>query len=326
MYSRFPSPASFAAALAVSALSAPLLAQVRPLEYNTEALVMMAVQGEIAHAVLPDPPYRVTPEGNLGVYPGVGGITYNFRAGDSAVHIAADHVEPAVSVYSLGNDDDRQSSQNVAFNVLSCIGNEAVVISGDAKGARGWVIGKHGGAEHVMVDFPDKVYDKLAIEDKIQIRAVGTGMKLLNIEDVAVMNMSPKLMDALTRAGTGVTRDGKLRIAVTHRVPAKVMGSGLGRNHVYKGDYDIQLYDEKVVAEHNLDTLRFGDIVEITDADHTYGRIYLTGAVSIGVVVHSRSWTAGHGPGVTTLFTSRQGNIETVIDPDANLAKLLKIR
>ncbi len=326
MYSRFPSPASFSAALAVSALSAPLLAQVRPLEYNTEALVMMAVQGEIAHAVLRDPPYRVTPEGDLGVFPGVGGITYNFRAGDSAVHIAADHVEPAVSVYSLGADDDRQSSQNVAFNVLSCIGNEAVVISGDAKGARGWVIGKHGGAEHVMVDFPDKGYDKLAIEDKIQIRAVGTGMKLQNIDGVAVMNMSPKLMNALTRAGMSVTRDGKLRVPITHRVPAKIMGSGLGRNHVYKGDYDIQLYDEKVVAEHNLDTLRFGDIVAITDADHTYGRIYLTGAVSIGVVVHSRSWTAGNGPGVTTLFTSRQGNIETVIDPDANLAKLLKIR
>ena len=49
-------------------------------------------------------------------------------------------------------------------------------------------------------------------------------------------------------------------------------------------------------------------------------------AVSIGVVVHSRSWTAGHGPGVVTLFTSREGRIETEIDPDANLGKLLKIR
>ena len=64
----------------------------------------------------------------------------------------------------------------------------------------------------------------------------------------------------------------------------------------------------------------------IIDADHTYGRIYRTGSVSIGVVVHSRSWTAGHGPGVTTLFTSKEGRIETVIDPDANLAALLRIR
>lgn len=87
-----------------------------------------------------------------------------------------------------------------------------------------------------------------------------------------------------------------------------------------------ELFDEEVVAEHKLDTLRFGDLVAIIDADHTYGRIYRTGSVSIGVIVHSRSWTAGHGPGVTTLFTSKEGRIETVIDPDANLAALLRIR
>ncbi len=133
-------------------------------------------------------------------------------------------------------------------------------------------------------------------------------------------------MEALTRAGTGATADGRLRVPVTHRVPAKVMGSGLGRNHVYKGDYDIQLFDEEVVAEHSLDTLRFGDVVAIIDADHTYGRIYRTGSISIGVVVHSRSWTAGHGPGVTTLFSSREGKIDTFIDPDANLVRLLEIR
>ena len=316
----------FLSSLAVCVLCPSLLAQVRPLQYNRGELVMMAVQGKIAHAVLRDPPYRVSPDGALGVFPGVGGITYNFRTGDSAVKIAADHVEPAVTLYSLDHNQDRNGPQNVAFNVLSCIGNEAIVVTGDAKGSSGWVIGKHGGAEHVMIDFPNKVYDKLVIGDKILVRSIGTGMKLLNIDGVAVMNMSPQLMKALTNAGVGVTPQGTLHVPVTHRVPAKVMGSGLGRNHVYKGDYDIQLFDEKVVAEHNLQTLRFGDIVAITDADHTYGRIYLTGAVSIGVVVHSRSWSAGHGPGVVTLFTSREGRIETEIDPDANLGKLLKIR
>ncbi len=315
-----------AATAAVAVLSSPLAAQVRPLEYNQDELVMVAVQGTIAPATLRDPPYRIHPDGDLGVYPGTGGIPYNFRTGDSAVKIAADHVEPAVSVYSLGVSKDRNSTQNVAFNVLSCIGNEAIVATGDAKGARGWVIGKHGGAEHVMVDFPEEVYDTLAIGDEILIRSVGAGMKLLNIEGVAVMNMSPRLMEALTRAGVGVTPQGMLHVPVTHRVPAKIMGSGLGRNHVYKGDYDIQLFDDRVVADHDLQTLRFGDIVAITDADNTYGRIYLTGAVSIGVVAHSRSWTAGHGPGVVTLFTSREGRIETVIDPDANLAPLLGIR
>ena len=77
-------PAALVASLAVFVFDSPLLAQVRPLEYNRDELVMMAVQGQIAHATLRDPPYRVTPDGDVGVYPGTGGITYNFRTGDSA--------------------------------------------------------------------------------------------------------------------------------------------------------------------------------------------------------------------------------------------------
>lgn len=310
-------------------LTAAPLAQsqsVQPLQYNHDELVIMAAEGEIAPPVLRDPPFRVSPEGEVALYPGVGSITYNFRAGDSAYKIAGDHVEPAVSIYNPGRSKSRTSPENVALNSLSCIGNEAVVVSGEAKGAKGWVIGKHGGAEHIMVDFPDQVYEKLGIGDKIRIRTHGAGMKLLNLEGVAVRNMSPHLLDALTQAGLGIADNGKLRAPVTHLVPAKIMGSGLGRNHVYKGDYDIQLFDEAVVEEHNLATLRFGDIVAIINADNTHGRIYKTGAVSIGVVAHSRSFTAGHGPGVVTLFSSASGKIEPFIEPDANLAKLLNIR
>ena len=62
------------------------------------------------------------------------------------------------------------------------------------------------------------------------------------------------------------------------------------------------------------------------NADHSYGRIYKTGAVSIGIVVHTVSVIAGHGPGVTTLMTSPNGKIKPVINPDANIAKILKLR
>ncbi len=81
----------------------------------------------------------------------------------------------------------------------------------------------------------------------------------------------------------------------------------------------IQMFDPETVAEHRLSELRFGDIVAITEADHTYGRTYRRGSVSVGVVVHSRSIVAGHGPGVTTLFTSKDGLIDPVIDHGANL-------
>ncbi len=40
-----------------------------------------------------------------------------------------------------------------------------------------------------------------------------------------------------------------------------------------------------------------GDLVAIMDADHSFGRIYKEGAVSIGIVVHSDCVLAGMGQG-----------------------------
>ncbi len=300
---------------------------VKPLEYNVKQLVKQAALAYIVEPGAGDPPYRIDPEGNLFVLPGTGSITYNFRSGDSAIDLAGDHVEPAVSTYNLGKSGERSSSESRGLNTLACIGNRVKVITGEAKGAEGRVIGKHGGAEHVMIDFSDDaVFDKLIIGEKMQVYTHGVGMELLNVEGVKAMNMSPYLMEQLTKVGMGVTEDGKLQVPVAIKVPAKVMGSGLGRNHVYRGDYDITLFDEKTVKEYGLDKLRFGDVVALIDADNSYGRIYKQGAVSIGIIAHSICHGAGHGPGVTTLFASANGNIEVIVDRNANLAKLLNLR
>lgn len=64
----------------------------------------------------------------------------------------------------------------------------------------------------------------------------------------------------------------------------------------------------------------------ITDADHSYGRIYKKNAVSVGVVAHTDCVISGHGPGVTTVFTSSKGMITPKIDRNANLAHILKLR
>jgi hypothetical protein len=104
------------------------------------------------------------------------------------------------------------------------------------------------------------------------------------------------------------------------------MGSGLGANQTYSGDYDIQLFDGSTRKEYKLDNLRLGDLVAILDADHSYGRIYRKGAVSVGIVVHTNCVSSGHGPGVTTLFTSSTGKIVPKIDAKANIASILKLR
>lgn len=291
------------------------------LRVNVDKLVRISVVGEVSSPVFRSP-YRISADGTPMVLPGVGGITYNIRVGDPAVGWEADHVEPGVSVKNKEKDEGLPGGANIALNTLACVGNEAAVASGDAKGSKGVVTGKHGGIEHVLVDFSTETMENLLIGDKILIKAFGVGLKLLDFPDVKVMNMDPKLLEATNPKPV----DDKLEVPVTHIVPAGVMGSGLGANQTYSGDYDVQLFDESVKREYGLEDLRLGDLVAIQDADHSYGRIYRKGAVSIGIVVHSDCVTSGHGPGVTSLLTSSKGKIRPKIDADANIAKLLKLR
>ncbi len=292
------------------------------LRTNVDRLVKISVVGEVASPVYGRGVYNISAEGVPMVLPGVGGITYNVRVGDPACGWEADHVEPGVSIENKENDPRYGQGANTALNVLSCVGNEAVVVSGDAKGARGVVTGKHGGIDHVLVDFQPEILEKLMLGDKVLVKAFGVGLKLLDFPEVRVMNMDLRFLEALDPEPNG----DKLEVPVTHVIPAAIMGSGLGANQTYSGDYDIQLFDEATRGEYGLDDLRLGDLVAILDADHSYGRIYRKGAVSVGIVVHTNCVTSGHGPGVTTLFTSSTGKIIPKIDSKANIALLLKLR
>jgi len=292
------------------------------LRTNADKLVKISVMGEVASPVVGRSIYSISATGTPAVLPGVGGITYNLRVGDPACGWEADHVEPGVSVENKENDPRYGQGANAAFNVLSCVGNEAIVANGDAKGAKGVVTGKHGGIEHVLVDFQPEILEKLMLGDKILVKAFGVGLKLADFPDVKVMNMDPRFLEALNPKPNG----DKLEVPVTHIVPAAIMGSGLGANQTQSGDYDIQLFDETIREQYGLEDLRLGDLVAIIDADHSFGRIYRQGAVSVGIVVHTNCVTAGHGPGVTSLMTSPSGKIIPQIDAKANIAYLLKLR
>lgn len=292
------------------------------LRTNADKLVKISVMGEVASPVIGKSVYRVSPVGTPTILPGVGGITYNLRVGDLACGWEADHVEPCVSVENKENDPRYGQGANVAFNLFSCIGNEAIVVTGDGKGSKGVVTGKHGGIEHVLVDLQPEALEKLVLGDKILLKAFGVGLKLIDFDDVKVINMDPSFLEALDPKPNGE----KLEVPVTHLIPAAIMGSGLGASQTLSGDYDIQFFDEKVVEQYGLNDLRLGDLVAIIDSDHSFGRIYRRGAISVGIVVHTNCVTAGHGPGVTSLMTSPSGKIIPKIDSKANIACLLKLR
>jgi len=289
---------------------------------NANKLIKISVIGEVSSPIVSKSVYRISANGIPLIFPGVGGITYNLRVGDLACGWEADHVEPGVSVENKENDSRYGNAANTAFNVFSCIGNKATIVNGDAKGDGGIVTGKHGGIEHVLVDFQADTLEKLIPGDKILIKAFGVGLKLVDYPEIRTINMDPKFLEVMNPQEI----DGKIQVPVTHIIPAAIMGSGLGANHVHSGDYDIQMFDKKMIKDYNLDNLKLGDLVAIKDADHSFGRIYRQGAISIGIVVHTNCVTAGHGPGITSLMTSASGKITPKIDRKANIAYLLKLR
>ena len=288
---------------------------------NWDNLIETSVMGEIAHpSIRGRSPYRITASGEPVVLPATAGITYNVRVGDSATRWVADHLEPAVTIKNPSGEGD--TGPNAGLNLLACVGNRARVVSGKAEDSAGTVTGKHGGAEHVMVDFTREIMEKMVPGDKILVHANGVGLQLEDYPEVRLFNTAPELLDAW---GIG-EEAGTLRVPVTHRVPAAIMGSGLGQDNAFKGDYDITLFDEETVEEYRLDQLRMGDMVAITDTDHRFGRIYKRGFVSIGIVIHGGSIVAGHGPGVTTLMAGSDELIVPVVDSRANIATMLGLR
>ena len=294
------------------------------IKLNTNQLVKVAVIGEVASPVMRTG-YQVSHEGKALNLPSIGGITYNIKVGDPVRGWIGDHIEPGVSTYNKeGRDtrDIRYSQENFGYNILSCIGNYALLVSGKAKGKKGTVIGTHGGAEHVLVDFPDEVVKKLVYGDKIQVTAYGMGLAIVDHPEIKFFNLDPKL---LFKISPKFDSKKNLEFPVVAKVPPYLMGSGLGYGPVISGDYDITMTDEKVIKKLGLDKLRFGDIVAIGDTDNSYGRVYRPGAATIGVVVHSDCVLAGHGPGVTTILTSSKGKIKPKINKNANIGYYLKI-
>ncbi len=270
----------------------------------------------------PGPPktrarWSVDHQGRPFVLPAIGGISVNVAVGDPAFGWAGDHVEPSVSC--TADTKKPFDHPNVGLQLYACAGNPARIVSGDARGSTGYVVGHHGGSEHVIVEFPRSVKERLCYDDKILLRGRGQGLKLLDHPEITLFNLDPDLLQAMKID----TRDGVLRVPVTTRVPAACMGSGVGATQPGTGDYDIMTSDPDTVKEYELDRIRFGDFVALIDHDNRYGRTYRKGAVTIGIVVHSDCLLAGHGPGVTTLMTCASHQIEPLLDPRANIADLL---
>jgi hypothetical protein len=305
------SGATAVAAVGAGARKAPAV-----LKINRDSLIVTAVEGVVQPTYAPS--YATTYDGKPWLDLGMASINYRVTLGDTVYGWAqGDHVEPDVTIQGR----DRPSPSECALAVLACIGNEAEVLSGEARGVKGYYIGRHAGSDD-KVWLPKDALEKLALGDRVRVKAKGLGLRIEGFEDVKLNKMSPELFDKL-----GLTLEGgQIVVPVVMEVPGHIMGSGLGFQPVEALDYDIQTTCPEVVEQYGLKKLKLGDVVAIRDHSDVYSPGRHVGAVTIGTVIHGFSEMAGHGPGVNPIISAMPGRIKVKIDPNANIAYYLGVR
>ncbi|MCE2473107.1 MAG: DUF4438 domain-containing protein [Anaerolineae bacterium] len=284
---------------------------------NAHQVISVSVQGVITPPrmpPLPAMPYALAADGSPFLLPAYGSIVYNVSVGDSAYGWLADCVHPSVSVKL------EDATGNRGLNVLSCVGNTALVMTGNAQRARGTVTGKTGRfSEHVIIHFEQEAREQMCIGDKIVIKAKGVGMSFDDHPDVMLKGCSPELVEALEVTSNS---EGKLSVPVVASVPPHLLGAGAGLVSD-GGSIHIQTADREALKEAGLDGLRLGDVVALTDYDSSWNHGYLRNAVGIGIIAQGDSPRAGYGPGITLIMTSAGGNIAPMVTPGVNLKDLL---
>lgn len=282
------------------------------LRWNVGDLVEMAVTGQVSQPTMRPNGYLHWPDGRAAILPGMSGITYTARVGDRAFGWAGDHVEPGVSIAHTDEKSD------FALHYLTCIGNEAIVTSGLARGAKGIVTGEHA---RLLVDFAPEVLEDMTIGDTVQIRARGRGIGLVDFPELEFKKTSPDL----ARAYNLRLENGQVICPVAMELPARIMGSGAELNSEYV-DQDLMSGDRALMADLGIDQMRLGDLIAIREVDHRFGRSYRAGWVAICLCIHGDSIMTGHGPGILTLITGPADKLGFAVEPGANIAQTLNIR
>src|SRR5215468_4197501 len=276
---------------------------------NADRLISQVLAGEVWPALADRHGYRIGPDGQPFVLPGMGGVTLGVHCGDPATGYASDHLEPGASIRHA------DPGANMAVQFLTCVGNPVRVDSGPAAGAVGHVIGQHA---YVLADFAEPEAAALTTGDAVTITALGQGMRLLEHPSIMIKNCSPGLLDAM--AG-GTMADGRLEVHVAARIPAEAIGAGVGMISEYANTDLMGAYaglgDDLSLG---LESLRVGDVVALADQDHRFGRGYRPGYVTIGVISTGQCMLFGHGPGPSTLMSGPAEAFCLVDDPAANLA------
>jgi hypothetical protein len=279
---------------------------------NSNSLIKMVVAGYVSQPSFKNPGYIPDNDGKSVIYPGMFGVVNNVKIGDKAFGWAGDHIEPGVSI------DSEHINEHFALHYMVCIGNKAIVRSGEAKGSIGVVTGEHA---RNLVHFKQKTLDKICVGDQIDIITHGRGLKLLDFPEIEIKKIDPKLLKSMNLK----IIDKRLIIDVAIELPIRIMGSGAELNSEYV-DQDLMSGDRSLMKKLKIDQMRLGDLIVINHADHRWGRSFKKEYISIAICIHGDSVMTGHGPGIMTIMTGKRKNLGWNINKNANIKNILKVK
>jgi hypothetical protein len=275
------------------------------------------VAGRVAPARLHPELIAHDTDGRAFVLPGPGGIHPAVHMGDLVDAWIGDHLLPGASA----EDAFAPPAEPGPFHLLACIGNRAFDATGRPLGV---VAGKRGGLAPgfwppnlLAIEASRDRLMTLSPGDGIRLEAEGRGLALDDFPDLALSNVSPRLLDALPLETDGT----RLVVEVSLVVPSRSAGSGLGQD-AWVGDLEIA--DQPWLAGTER-PLRFGDLVAFDAVDARTMRFHRPGHVAIGLVAHGPGHAPGHGIGVTILLSGPAASLSTRVVAGAGLGGLLNI-
>jgi len=278
---------------------------------NRAALVTVAAEGIVAPARCYGDPAGTA--GGPPLLPGCGGVAVGVHMGDELDSWLGDHLMPGACV------EDRADGQPGpgSLHLLACLGNRVRLGSGEQLGV---VVGKRGGLAPgflppslLAVEAPDALLERVCPGQRVIVETLGRGLLLPDHPGVCLANLSPAMLDLLPLA----VRAGRLEVTVRAWFPPWAVSTGIGQD-AWIGDVDIA--DEEALAGRSL---RYGDLVGISELDSSAGRFRRPGYVSVGLVCHGPGTQDGHGPGVCILLSGPADEVTCVQGAEASLGPLL---
>lgn len=244
------------------------------------------------------------------------GISYNVRLGDSVFGWSEDLIEPGI-VSAILADDGSETCLNHGLARICSIGNKVKVISGEARGLEGVIIGRSIAIpDAVIIDFPERVYQKIIAGDHLWILARGRRAVFVDYPSIRSYGIDPEMLNKFELQQAGRTR---LMMPVCFFMTADYFTPVDEKHFVPQLLCSFHGADSREIQKLGIDNMRFGDLIAIIDLDCTEGFKKKPGAVTIGMVMLSPVSVWDIAFGVLILLTCDEGRIVPVINPNANI-------